>query len=141
MTTVLAHLENLYTITSGTEVSEDLLLPTAGQTRLSSDASLMMSCFTGISTKIRTSKFSQTAYTSQCAGSRQRQVVLLLTGASRCTDGQPQHFPELLISYGRVEYCGNLMHHLINIQHTPHFAHTIHFPVSHGPHNEGRLFP
>jgi hypothetical protein len=47
MTTVLAHLENLYTITSCTEVSEDLLLPTAGQTRLGSDASQMMSCFTG----------------------------------------------------------------------------------------------
>jgi hypothetical protein len=135
MTTVLAHLENLYTITSCTEVSEDLLLPTSRQTRPGGDASHMMSCFTGISTKIRTSEVQPDS--TYFTVSRQRQVILLLTGASRCTDGQPQHFPELLISYGRVEYCGNLMHHLINIQHTPHFAHTMNSPVSHGPHNEG----
>jgi len=56
MTSVLAHLENLYTITSCNKVSEDLLLPTSGQTRLGGNASQKMSCFTGISTKIRTSE-------------------------------------------------------------------------------------
>lgn len=56
MTTVLAHLENLYTITSCNEVSEDLLLPTSGQTRLGGNASHKMSFFTGISRKIRTSQ-------------------------------------------------------------------------------------